>query len=456
MLGVVLIILSCKKDTKNNLEDESKLPYYPRVGSFRSLTMPTVENEMLVFDDQGHLSDYIDYLDLIIMDEPQSEQDTDNDTFEIDEKLQLVEDQIGFNSLRSIECSEFESLNAYGFETLDDIPEEPLLASSSIKSCLNEYYEVKIGDDIWVYFNLGYTIQIVGGDINIRNIIRDLRPEYTNSFPICLISIEDIKIFGNEEVVCQIPNVTNGNTNSNSQLDTNFVSWGNHFPYQCLPFNFKFSASLQVDVEDPDTNLLPIVSDVLSSQAQYSWDFGDGTTIQSGQSSEDHIFNSTGTYSAKVTITYSGTYGNHTEVLTYNVIVSGQTCAAREFDENTGQVSINSSVAYLRRSQGKIFGGSLFNDKIVTYTKSYLKINGTWKYRKVDRLATIMTGNYKNSSCSNISVTKAVWPYNSKCAEVTQVAEGYRIYNDDLHIDSRLWHNSVYNQSLKDLPTVCQ
>ncbi len=71
---IILFALSCKKDKAISNND---LPYYPRIGSFRSLTMPEVKNEMLQFTDHAHFDDYLAYLDAIVMDEPQTEEESD-------------------------------------------------------------------------------------------------------------------------------------------------------------------------------------------------------------------------------------------------------------------------------------------------------------------------------------------------------------------------------------------
>ena len=112
---------------------------------------------------------------------PQNEGQTDTDSTEFDAKLLQVETNLSFNSLRAKLVADFEALNEEGFATLEAIPAEHFVPSSSLRSILNEQLEAKITNSIFVYYNQDWLIEITNGDIETRDAIRELRKNFPNT-----------------------------------------------------------------------------------------------------------------------------------------------------------------------------------------------------------------------------------------------------------------------------------
>jgi hypothetical protein len=152
---------SCKKHDKNLTQNDADL------GNVMSLdNPPAVSNGMLVFQDETHYDDWLDYLDNLV-----TRDSTSTDTTTTDSLLKAVEIELGFNSLRKKVNKDFEELNETGWSSTADIPEKHFIHDDIVLSTLNENGEVKIGNDIIIYFDQLHNIIV--HDANILGTVRN-------------------------------------------------------------------------------------------------------------------------------------------------------------------------------------------------------------------------------------------------------------------------------------------
>src|SRR5690606_27270525 len=110
---------SCKKESSPAVSP--KLEKILMGLSFDDL--PSVSGGMLVFRDTAHFNDYLTFLNDAI-------EKNVNDSVDEHDVLFEIEDGMGFNSLRNITHTAFETQDALGWSNLDDIPDEHYIRSS--------------------------------------------------------------------------------------------------------------------------------------------------------------------------------------------------------------------------------------------------------------------------------------------------------------------------------------
>lgn len=464
-LTVILLIFSCKKElAQNTLTTKADLPYYPRVGSFRSLTMPTVEDDMLVFTDGEHFDAYLAYLDAIVMDEPQSEEEEDTDATEIDDKLLVVEQALGFQSLRAKLKADFDALDEQGFASLDEIPKEYYIASSSYRSVFNEDQEVKIGNVIWVYYNADFMVEITNGSLEIRNLIRTVRGDSPDFLPTPLHLLDPVKITPLDKMTDFVVGSGDETSGDGGEPKCNF---GTRYCYPIPDLN-------SFDACNPLTRYIWIQSGVTcnsgsSSAYEDPWDspiqvtinWGDGSseTIQiiNGWGKDDpNIQSRPHTYAApgNYTISVSGFKVDDQSALSTNPGQLGIAITNSCFPDQASSPRVwkySVETGSQRRAYSSelvktnVAGNSPWGKaRVCAVTQSYEWKNGTWKSKKVDRLASIFNaahrGNVDDCTIYRTQV-KSVWPYNSKKAEAVGTENYKHFTTGDIYSDQRMYHN---------------
>lgn len=126
-----------------------------RATNFRD--WPKVENNTLVFRDQGHQDAYEKYLESAI-NIPSSEGPT-NLSQDPNDILETIEKSIGFLSLRSVLEAEFQRQNVIGWDRLEDIPPRYSTFDMTTKSVLNPKNEVRINGELLNYKRASYSSQ---------------------------------------------------------------------------------------------------------------------------------------------------------------------------------------------------------------------------------------------------------------------------------------------------------
>lgn len=121
--------------------------------------MPQVENGMLVSKDTTQFYNYLEFLDTTM-------ESSSNDSIDNDVILQQIEDDLGFQSIRSIKHATFEAIDTgVGWATKEQAAQDETWVSKDIASLLNSNHDVKIGSYILHFVNKDIEI-VVSADQN--------------------------------------------------------------------------------------------------------------------------------------------------------------------------------------------------------------------------------------------------------------------------------------------------
>ena len=159
----ILGSMGCRKTQELDFLQSSKLklprPYGNNLKSMPLL--PTVSNGLLCFSDSTHIENFLDYLDALSFSGNAHETDSlQFDSTSFDERLDVVEQILGFESLRKKQAIAFEALNEIGFASIKDLPKEDFIIESALRTVLNQHREVKVGTSVFVWYNEDYVIEI--------------------------------------------------------------------------------------------------------------------------------------------------------------------------------------------------------------------------------------------------------------------------------------------------------
>jgi hypothetical protein len=157
----IVCLAACRKSpTDPNSKQSTNLRDYADV------TAPTVSNGTLTFTSKEHYNAWLQYLDGAI-----ARDSTSNDTTSQDSLLHEIEAGLGCNSLRQKTYADFEALNETGWATTDLIPERHFIHDLPVLSTLNEYGEVKVGADIYSFFDRKHIVAIADPQVltTVRN-----------------------------------------------------------------------------------------------------------------------------------------------------------------------------------------------------------------------------------------------------------------------------------------------
>lgn len=162
------ILVSCNKTGK-----EQNTPHPERLkkisATYGYTDFPTVEDGMLVFRDNAHYDNYIDFLDKAMASADPEDSTVDGHTI-----LQDIENGIGFTSIRNISHTEFMRQDEIGWATLEEIQDEHFISGIDLRSVLNSRLEVKIGNDLIHYINKDYMVRIDAKQSDLINKYRSL------------------------------------------------------------------------------------------------------------------------------------------------------------------------------------------------------------------------------------------------------------------------------------------
>jgi hypothetical protein len=468
---LTLLTFSCNKEELPSLNN-TESSYYPSAGSFRSLTMPIVENGMLSFSDQEHFDEYLDYLDAIVMNEPQSEEEEDSDETEIDDKLLAVEQSLGFQSLRAKLYVDFVTLDEVGFSSLDEIPEEYYISSSAYRSIFNEDQEVKIGSSIWVYYNEDYFIEITDASLDTRDAIRLAKSGSPNEVPTSIRVKENIKIIPTTaEAQKERPGVGTYSESDGQNGDPTT---------KCNGVRVLSPLYDLRDPCDPFTQVIRIESGILCGAVLDYWDqsitlridWGDGSveffTLADGNGNIpiSHRYNNQGDYTIEIIgeldADQTPLSANPAEIGVVNI---GVNCLANEtssgrvwkysIETGSDRRAYSSELIKQNRIGNSVWGRS----RVCGITRSYHWKNNRWRSKRVERLVVQFTANTRGDDCTIYRTESgAVWPYNSRKAERAKTIDFQHLLEGDIESNHRMKHNDKYythDHSLTPPPPDC-
>lgn len=132
--------------------------------------MPTLENEILFFEDRAHIDAFYDEVTLLFA----------RSDKEMDVLLDIIEDQFdGFTSYRTWFNQEYNWLDgAFTKEDIDRISNLDFINDEIQKTMLNQEMLVGLSDSIYYFHSANVQIAIQKDNSRLLNILKDLTPDY--------------------------------------------------------------------------------------------------------------------------------------------------------------------------------------------------------------------------------------------------------------------------------------
>jgi hypothetical protein len=181
-----IVVISCKKEQlTQSVSSDKQITHVQKSGNASSLTDGiTVEDGLLRFQNENHIKQTIDGLYQLYLEHEEAFLAAHPNVHGDD--LILVEEETGFNDYAPYEEFEsalsFNSLRSkinqeaiayYASEVDDDNnPDNHFILEDAVRTVLNKFEEVKIGDAIYKFYEHGY-IKIVDGDFSTLLQIRE-------------------------------------------------------------------------------------------------------------------------------------------------------------------------------------------------------------------------------------------------------------------------------------------
>jgi len=372
-----IAIASCKKP-ENAKSNSVTLAKYGEV------TPPTVTSGILTFTSKEHYNAWMDYLDNAVKRDSTSE-----DTTTTAEIFDDIESSIAFNSMRKKLDNDFNALNTTGWANPNDIPQLYFIGDQTILSTLNQYGEVKIGNDIYSYLD-GETIIIIKDPALLDGVRSFKNNSYTDPSQVFLVpgAIQD------QNISLEYVNAlqwNNGVTMLKPTGGTLNAVYGTAKPDACNGLVINLKGYMLEDLN-------------FSVATQYSIHWGDGNiTNTSGYSGifpvTSHTYSGLGTYTIDIygtpdpSLGYSGgTYHWQNTVTLHN--------SCRTDSRNNGYVwKAVPDLTMATRDYISITENSSTH-RIFGSTESYHWDNSSWKAEKADRLKMYSCIEVMHSDCS--------------------------------------------------------
>jgi hypothetical protein len=404
---VFAALTSCKKTTNNQNATEAQRIEMKKIAAVAGgmPRFPTLENGMLVFDNEKHFEDYIAFLDAAV--DPRNYDSTTLKTqeFDQDEILGNIEAYMGFTSIRKISHDKFMELNETGWERLEDIPDEHFISDLVLRSTLNENLTVKIGVNYVHVINKALTVQVDAS--------QDELLEAFNELPVTATFQDVLHIDPKHQHSTLFETMGSGGIISFGKIKQTlaegdlFVTGMAHDAPDCNnPKKIVFH-NLQLWQEiatgPPSAGSLP---------ATFTIDFGDGTALKTIHSEPfagihivpafDHPYAALGNYTVKVHAVADYTNPGATSTtadINYPITVTGGFCKEIEkqhyeiFPVPDGSRAVGGKieVALLKPF---IFGSE--KTRIISKTTSRLKNGNLWQESKAEIWGNLHTNRMDN------------------------------------------------------------
>lgn len=449
-----------------------KKPYSQTVSispaKFRTSNVPSVENGMLVFQNEEHLSAYLEELDQFLA-TPENATFDSLSTYDIDEKLDSIEAAYGYTSLRATIEERWEELNEEGWTTTSDIPNDHWMLGSLNRHIFNSNGDIKVGAAIQHLFNKNYVIVIADGNLETlekaHNLhLSDTAFENNPSFFFDVFSRDTtVQVYNRNETPIDIlwkkyKNETLQDTTWSTTFMMERLSGSN--PCANSRTFRAFGVSLHA-VGYQDEDIFPS-----GSKIDIWVDWGDGTTstfpnqlvhrwVWNGPngwqtnftwpSTASHTYSSAGTYTMKVKVKrpYHNSWVAESSQ-SYQVPQNNCTWKAKDngvvwiYTDNGHQ-----AISTKTQTGTNWIGYTYFEAE----TKGYHQNSGKFQNRKVYRIVAQLWGDlYHNCGTVYSTVAKADWPYHSKKAQARQgtLANDYSKF-EIMYSNHKLEYYKYYN-----------
>lgn len=404
-LLLLIAFASCRKPEVSKPDKKKNL------STVMTVTAPTVSDGMLVFTDEEHYAEWLEYLY-----ESTRRDSTDNDTTSTEEILDGIEDGLSFNSLRKSLRQEFDELNEVGWSQLEDIPVMHFIGDQAELSTLNLAGEVKIGNNIIIHYSKDYDIIITDDDFldDVRTFLGGNPGDLMDMFflteiPACVVDIQQ-KWFSRDNGPC-------AGTTSKSSGATGSVIWG------------------RLSYDDCNNKIVYLdnyaVSENGAANCNWDIDWGDGSshtivTATHVLKNVSHTYSTIATYNVKIKATSLATNSNYS--MNESAVLTASCAKGSKYTDyiwaNDGTWAVRTYVGVTNTTNKK---------KIYASSESFKKDGNNWVSRKADRLRVEACMEVLNGTCGT-------W-YN-KCGVTEHKTD--RMVQDGFTISADFGYNVAY------------
>lgn len=401
----IAFMLSCKKEKLNQLKDSpSSGTNITKSQNFPIKNTPKIKDGILIFDSQEHLYSYYNYLDEIV------EKGYDNN-LDSDSLLKEIEDKLEFKSYRQHFINNYDwEDKEFSKEEIEELYKEDYIFDDIRKSILNQYLEVIIANDVYIYYSENKVIKVPIKLFDVVLEIRNIKKKDDYELPIEIFK-PGIELISNTSSYSNLLKASDG--------DYYYPNFGQD-AYSCDVFKKAIYVELRRSYDTTIYNnyngtQMTTHKDISYRANKIEVDFGDNSPIHTVYNDTDfwvdHEYTSTGNYTVKATYTYtnfkSGAIVNLTEEFT--IAVNGS-CTSRNSHSYGSQNDGSWELAYKLWTKEDFFGKHL-----ASYSHSWKKNNrGRWKRKKANLFCRV-EGVFRNSNCyANESLAKSKTTYGKK------------------------------------------
>jgi len=414
VLSCLLFAIACKKPSET---DKSKS--FGFMNGTSNVSMPYVENGMLVFKDMAAYYAYIAYLDDVTTNLSDNQEklyeSEENDPHEI--ILDSIEASLGFSSLRALYYEKFMTENLTGWTKVEDAPTYYTASKSAEQSTLNQDGEVKIGDKVKKVMSDDYEIFIETQDATIYSHLLNQAREIKFNYPNGNIPLEVLRSLDYTSRYLHIIDLSTSDRVFEPLDDepiggyaiSGVIQYGN-FCYGS--FNEMTLKSFTLVNVTSWFNGQPGGSPVV---AYYDINFGNGVSVNNVIGNQGnfgisfdkmYVYQAPGTYTVTVKAKLSLT-GPYVATKNYTVNIAGGTAVCTsDRKERIVNYSVNSThvlqckIEYWRSSHIPFFWMKQTNG--IADVKHFEKVGNVWKVKKHKLWIAVRSIGYKDDNSCDV------------------------------------------------------
>ncbi len=384
----LLFMTSCQKELLTNSSISTRSP-----------VDPDEYDGMLWFDDFDHLDSYYDHLDTLI---------SNPAVFDLDSMLELYESNFSYTSLRSV-------LYVDGFESGKSPVTTVCVVDDVRRSILNDEFELRIGDSIYVVYSINQTFSFPYTMTNVVDRFRDAdKGGLDDTFPwdlytngVTLISPTKVLAVGQVSSIINPPIILRSPPFELEVLASDV---------ECEPRQKR----IETNVKDEGNIFAPN-----TTWSTLTIDFGEGNGPETitNHGSFIHTYQSDGDFEITGVGTIIWSEGGITT--TYNLgpaqafvntssecLFTPDQCPDPVIVDNGGNRGMESKIWLTR---------DIFGQHIGARTTSLKKIGGDWKHRNATTVYALVQGDWRNrSSCDDNSVNFSQTKWNARNVRVSE------------------------------------
>jgi len=309
-----------------------------------------------------------------------------------------------------------------------------------------------VGTSVFVYYNANYLVEILDANSTTRETVKELRMDNSEKL---------------HPKVPRLPKVIVHGLNGYQYLhfmdkeEKSADRYKNFFEWNTVDLEVKPTPNCQARTAIVEAILMynnsnGVISEATLTPCDFIYDWGDNTTITYNvgnyKTTQQNTYANAGWANAGRSISIQVTAvdaNNNVNGVTNATaaIISNVSCADRRLEAPvTWNYSSNGQWAY-RRELVK-YRRSSNQGRACATTCAFRLVNGRWKSRKADRLATQLWAGSKNDDCTGGQYqVGAVWPYNAKEAQVAKNVS-VRTANNDVNSNHQLYvGNAMHSQN---------